>query len=261
MSLTLKIIGSDNTIKAEAFGSEKVHLLYDSEYVEGDNIILSGKPGSFIVLQLDDAVSPSFAYLHGSDFSYPIPFGKTKEAYSPRAFALNRHLISVRYATEDEVNTRKNLALNPWDHHNNETLYPHVDANVETRNESTFAARNAIDGLTVSDGHGQWPYSSWGINRDPNAMLRIDFGRKVKIDEVVLYLRADFPHDAWWEQVTIIFSDSSTITVDTKKTAEGQSIKFPAKQVEWIQLQDLIKSNDPSPFPALRQIMVMGYEA
>ena len=46
-----------------------------------------------------------------------------------------------------------------------------LHANVETRGEAVFAARNAIDGIYENDAHGIWPYQSWGINRDPNAAL------------------------------------------------------------------------------------------
>ena len=63
--------------------------------------------------------------------------------------------------------------------------------NVETRGEAVFAARNAIDGVYENDAHGIWPYQSWGINRDPNAALTLDFGRPVTIDELRLTLRAD----------------------------------------------------------------------
>lgn len=45
------------------------------------------------------------------------------------------------------------------------TYYPHATANVETRNEAVFAARNTIDGQINNQGHGVWPYESWGTNR------------------------------------------------------------------------------------------------
>ena len=34
-----------------------------------------------------------------------------------------------------------------------------------------FAARNAIDGIFENSAHGEYPYQSWGINRDPNAPI------------------------------------------------------------------------------------------
>ena len=75
-------------------------------------------------------------------------------------------------------------------------FYPHASANVETRGEAVFAARNAVDGVYENDAHGTWPYQSWGINRDPSAALTIEFGRSVTVDELRLTLRADFPRTA-----------------------------------------------------------------
>ena len=74
---------------------------------------------------------------------------------------------------------------------------PHATANVETRNESGFAARNVIDGEHIACGHGEWPFGSWGIGARTDARLTLDFGREVEIDALTLYLRADFPHDAY----------------------------------------------------------------
>ena len=108
--------------------------------------------------------------------------------------------------------------------------------------------------------HGEWPYTSWGINRDPNAAWRLDFGRRVMIDEAVLYLRADFPHDAWWRQATLHFSDGSQIRLDLEKTDAGQRFQFPERQTEWVVLDQLIKAEDPSPFPALTQLELWGRE-
>lgn len=64
---------------------------------------------------------------------------------------------------------------------------------METRGEAVFAARNAIDGIFENSAHGEYPYQSWGINRDPNAALTLDFGREVLLDELRITERADFP--------------------------------------------------------------------
>ena len=123
-----------------------------------------------------------------------------------------------------------------------------------------FAAKNAVDGLVANDYHGEWPYTSWGINRDPEAAWRLDFGRTVELDEAVVYLRADFPHDAWWEQAVLHFSDGSELTLHLEKTAVGQRFPFPARQVEWALLDTLVKADDPSPFPALTQFELWGQD-
>ena len=126
--------------------------------------------------------------------------------------------------------TYRNLALNVNDQSCGTTCYPHVSANVETRGEAVFAAVNVVDGVTANEGHWKWPFQSWGINCREDAAIKIDFGREVEIDRIILYTRAHFPHEFMIEK----------------------------RKVSWIELCDLIKAEDPSPFPALTQIEVYG---
>jgi hypothetical protein len=176
-------------------------------------------------------------------------------------FSGSLHLLWARAATMDEINEYKNLALNVMDQHEADGSYPHASANVETRGEAVFAARNAIDGVRENHSHGNWPYQSWGINRQDDARMRLDFGRKVLIDKIVLYTRSDFPHDNWWKQVTLQFSDGSEFKWDLQKSDRAHLIKIKKREVTWLELCDLIKSDDPSPFPALTQLEVYGTEA
>ena len=57
---------------------------------------------------------------------------------------------------------------------------------------------------------------------------------------------------------TVRFSDDTTMVCDLVKTDEGQEFTFPPKKVRWVQLEELIKADDPSPFPALSQLKVYG---
>lgn len=75
----------------------------------------------------------------------------------------------------------------------------------------------------------------------------------------MLYTRSDFPHDNWWTQVTLAFSDGSTQDFTMEKSAKAHVFAFPEKEITWIELCNLIKAEDPSPFPALSQIEVYGY--
>ena len=88
--------------------------------------------------------------------------------------------------------------------------------------------------------------------------MRVDFGREVTTDRIEIYTRAYFPHDAWWTKATVRFSDDTTMICDLVKTDEGQEFTFPPKKVRWVQLEELIKADDPSPFPALSQLKVYG---
>lgn len=262
MNLCLKVTDAQGTVLASAQADSEVSLVYDGAYGEGDCLTVeSSEAECFLVLQFDDAILPALTCLKTGRYSFAIPFGEKRVSYSPRAFSGVRHLLYARAARKEEIEARRNLALNPLDTHENTGLFPHASANVETRGEAMFAARNAIDGLKASHFHGEWPYTSWGINRNPQAELKLQFGRRVVIGETVLYLRADFPHDAWWEQASLRFSDGSSLTVDLVKSDAGQSFSFPPKTVEWVVLDNLIKADDPSPFPALTQIEFYGTEA
>lgn len=261
MNLILKVLNKNGDVLAEARDENEVSLVYDPAYDEGDVLCVeSSEAKGFVVLQFDDTMAPALAYLKGTRYELAVPFGEKRVSYSPRAFSGQRHLLYARAAGRDEIAQRRNLAFNPLDAHENASLYPHAGANVETRGEAVFAARNAIDGLKANHYHGEWPYTSWGINRNPLAELKLEFGRAVVIDQAVLYLRADFPHDAWWEQATLHFSDGSVLTVNLDKTDAGQSFRFEPKTVEWVVLDTLVKADDPSPFPALTQLELYGTE-
>jgi hypothetical protein len=260
MKISLKVQNSRKTL-AICDGDDEVTLVYEPEYMPGDELVINSDTAKvYLLVHLDDSTVPFVAYLAEKEFTFAIPFEEKHQCYSPRAFAGTNHILYVRQATDSEINMRKNLAFNPLDNHHNTTLFPHASANIETRGESVFAARNAVDGYKASNGHGTWPFHSWGINRDPEAELKVDFGRNVLVDEVTLYLRTDFPHDAWWEKANLDFSDGTSLSIDLIKSEKGQSILFEAKNVTWVKLNQLIKADDPSPFPALTQIEIYGTE-
>lgn len=257
----IKIADQDGNILAEGQGENEVNLVYKDSYREGDRILVEAeeRPG-FYQLQLDDAKGHSLVYLK-DNLEYKIPFGENRINLSPKVFSGHRHLLHVRTARPFEYEAYRNLAENVYDQHGEAVCYPHASANVETRGESVFAALNAIDGVTAASSHGEWPHESWGINRRPDAWLKLDFGRTVETDRIILYTRADFPHDNWWEEATIQFSDGSSLKLQLKKTGEAQEFTFEKKQIKWLTLCELIKADAPSPFPALVQIQVYGTEA
>jgi hypothetical protein len=88
--------------------------------------------------------------------------------------------------------------------------------------------------------------------------MTIDFGRKVSVDCLKVYLRADFPHDSWWTKATVTFSDGSVEVLDLIKTDKVQTFPITAREIEWLTFGTLIKADDESPFPALTQLEVYG---
>lgn len=252
----LVLNNAKSIIKVET-GKKEINLLLEHEYETGDMIVLETEEAGYYWIQLDEALGRVLVYIT-DPFTFPVPSGEKHVSYSPKAFYGKRHYMNVKKASEFEIGTYRNLTFNPYDHHGNESLYPHAYANVETRGEAVFAARNAIDGITENRSHGEWPYASWGINRQDDAAITIDFGREVETDRIILYTRADFPHDNWWKEVSFTFSDGTQMKVKMEKSYEPHEFTFEKKKITWVRMDDLIKADDPSPFPALTQIEIYG---
>lgn len=259
--IKLKILDAEGRTLLTAPAAERVSLVHNSAYQPGDRVALEiGTPGQYCMIQFEDTMPEAMVFVQKREINFAIPFGEQAVTYSPKSFVGDCHVVRARLATEEEISARRNLAFNPYDAHGDTGFYPHATANVETRNEAVFAARNAIDGVYENDAHGVWPYQSWGINRDPNAALTIFFGRRVAVDELRLTLRADFPHDSWWTNVTVRFDDCGSETFSLAKTAETQAFAIKPRTVTSLTLCGLKKADDPSPFPALTQIEVWGTE-
>lgn len=260
--LALKVLDKNGNTGYVSNGMDEVYLVVTKAYEEGDKIVLeSSEKDIYMVVQVDDALGSAFVYMTKNSIEYVIPFHEKRISYSPKVFYGERHYIYARIATKEEIESYKNLALNVMDKHGDTGCYPHAMANVETRGEAVFAARNAIDGVRENRSHGEWPYASWGINRREDATFKVEFGRNVVTNKVVMYTRADFPHDNWWKKVTLTFSDGSSIDWNLEKSSGAHILHFDDKTITWVELSNLIKSDDPSPFPALTQFEVYGREA
>jgi len=255
---TIKILDAqDNVVccdSAPGFASLAITRLYQP----GDRILVeSSEKNLHVWLQLDDALGAALVYLTGS-VCYTVPFAEKRTNLSPKAFSGTRHYLYVRAPQPEEPRQYRNLSRNVCDQHNLKNLYPHASANVETRGEAVFFASNAIDGVCENRGHGLWPYASWGINRQDDAAITIDFGRPVELDKILVFLRADFPHDNWWTRATLTFSDGAEMTFPLEKDRFAQTLSFAPRRVTWVRLGRLIKADDPSPFPALTQLEAYG---
>ncbi len=260
--IKLKILDAKGHTLMTCEAGEHVSLVYTGAYQPGDRVALeTGAPGQFCVVQFEDTMPPALVFVREREINFHIPFGEQAVIYSPKSFIGTRHVARARLARPAEIAVRRNLAFNPYDQHENTGFFPHARANVETRGESVFAARNVIDGIFENSSHGEYPYQSWGINRDPKAELTLIFGRRVLLDELRLTLRADFPHDNYWTSASVEFSDGSRAALDLEKTALPQSFPIEPRAVEWLKLKNLVQAEGPSPFPALTQLEAWGIEA
>ncbi|WP_256926095.1 hypothetical protein [Enterococcus sp. 3G1_DIV0629] len=229
-------------------------------YEVGDKLVITKeKNDHYFVVQLDETLAPTLLYIPEKKWEYVIPLEETKSSVET-GFRSKRHHIYVRKAYDFEVESYRNVSTNPHDQKLISGAYPHAYANVETTNDVTFFAKNAIDGKFGNRSHGSYPFTSWGINQQKDATLTIDFGRSIQTDRVNLLFRGDYPHDSYWTEVSICFSDGETIKVATTDTLEFQSFYFPEKMTSSVTLKNLKKAEDTSPFPALTQIEIFGRE-
>ncbi len=259
MSLfTIQIMDANGVEKACDSAEGFASLVYRKAYQEGDVLqIRTTVRDIYVRLQLDDAMGENIVYLTG-DISYPIPSALNRTNLSPKAFSGQLHYLFVRELQPEEIKQYRNQARNIYDKRNSANMYPHICANVESRGEAKFAASNTIDGVCENRCHGVWPYQSWGIDRRDDACLMIDFGHEIEVNRIVFFIRADFPHDNWWKQVTVTFSDGTSVIWKLEKTRFQQTLSFPSKTIHYVRFSELIKSDDPSPFPSLTQVEVYG---
>lgn len=256
---TIEILDAAGRARQSASGAGYARLVCTLPYQEGDTVVFAAD-AEHCVVQADQSLPECLVYLPEKRFVYRIPKGDLTLAYPPQAFAGNMHLLQICPAAPSEVKARRNLAFNPLDQRFYEGCFPHAEANVETRDEPAFFARNVIDGLKFNHCHGNWPFHSWGIGGRADAEITLRFGRPVLIDEVGITLRADFPHDSWWTKGTLTFSGGQSLALSFEKTADTQYFSTGEHLVEWVRLSDLEKARTLSPFPALTEWEVFGRE-
>ena len=254
--ISIVVQSSDGTVLASAGHPEEALLSVDRIYRPGDEIRISG--ASHLFVQMDQALPSGEVFLPDSKMTWPVPVGEHRLAYAPGLFEAPRHIISARVIPENELILSRKISCNPADLRGDTDFFPHCTANVETRNEACFCARNVIDGIRLNSFHGEWPFQSWGIGAREDAWCQLDFGRAVIAEKMALTLRADFPHDAYWTSGHVILFDGTDLSFDLKKTGERQWIDLGNRKTSRLRLERLVKSNDPSAFPALTQWEVFG---
>lgn len=213
----------------EATGETAVELNVTRAYKEGDKITVTLPEGQhYLAFCLaKDIVEETILYLPDSVFTFTA---QNMTMSYPSDLTQKKCTITARIPTVEELTASRNLACNPADLEKAKNVFPHAtttsvhDKTNET-NRLHFEARNAIDGFTQNNGHGGFPVQSWG----PASTMRksdhftVNFGRDVNLTEIVIYIRADFPHDTYWDSCTVTFSDGSTQVLSLKKTGNAQT--------------------------------------
>lgn len=231
-------------------------------YEPHDKIRVELCDSTFVKLCLDETMAESIVYVPDGTFEFEIPFDRERDScYAPDAFGGASHRIRCSEPTEAEIYGERLISLNSHDRHLVGKYFPHAVANFVTREDPCFFERNAIDGVIDNTGHGKYPFHSWGGGLREDLEYEIRFGTEVEVDRVVVYLRADFPHDTYWKEADVEFSDKTSLHAEFQKTAEGQEITFPPKKTTSVKLTGFkqMRLEDGSlSFAALTQLNVYG---
>ncbi|MBQ4227907.1 MAG: carbohydrate-binding protein [Clostridia bacterium] len=256
--MRISIIDKNGLVLAGAEHANEVALCLERAWEDGDAVRIEAPKKAHLWLKLGAAIPEGEVYCPDGEMLWRVPTGEKRLAYAPGAFSMERNIVCARLMTGTEVQALRDIARNPLDLRGDTDFYPHCTANVETRGESVFAARNVIDGFRHNSSHGKWPYESWGIGAREDAWCLLDFGRSVLAEKMALTLRADFPHDAYWVSGHVVDSNGIDTFFTLDKTAERQFVELGGRSVRWLRLERLVKSDDPSAFPSLRAWEVFG---
>ena len=264
-------------------------LLYEGKINAGDVIQITSDY-KYVVLDLFNGFEPTLLYLPHGDFAFKVPSSAEANIYPSGMFNKSSYTFKAHVASESEIASLSNsLTYNPYDfmrndEKNNQDLnvmsddlldsvsvvndevgaYPHVYANRVTRNEVGFYARNAVDGIKDNEGHGNYPYQSWGYNQKDDAEFTVYFGREVNIDEVDITLRADYSgskeHDSYWDEATLSFSKGNDEIITLKKGKETQHFEFDNRSTTYLKISNIkthISTNSEN-FAALTEVEARG---
>lgn len=258
-----EVVISYNGNEESGLGSAEMKV--SSKYKTGEKIEITLPEGQhyLAVTIAKDVLDEAIVYLKNNKFSYTIP--DFSGSY-PSELQESGCIISARVPSNDELLEERNIALNPSDLLNAKTVFPHSSSNnVYQNNQSPeWLARNAIDGFKQNTGHGTYPLQSWGPDSTVKSSdyFKIDFGREVKISKIVLYIRADFPHDAFWDSCVVELSDGSVLDISgIKETQKKQTFKFDEFTTTSLKFTGLNKSSSSKgDWAAWTEVEVYGYE-
>ena len=259
--INLKLLRENGEVKFKAYGDE-IDERFSGEYELGDKWRVELCDTEFVKLRLDETLAESIIYVPDGTFEFEIPFGDVRVGgYHPTAFSGDSHRIICAEPTEAEIYAEREISLNSHDRHNIAKYYPHAVANFVTRESPNFFERNAIDGVTDNVGHGKYPYHSWGGGLREDLEYTVCFGTMTEVSSVTLFLRADFPHDTYWKEADLEFSDGTKVHTELQGIKEGQTFEFAPRLTEYVKLtgfkQQRLEDGSLS-FAALSQIQING---
>jgi len=256
-SLRIAVKNQQDKVLAEEKGDKaELVLVYQNPYLQGDKIKFFGPV--YMAIKLDMFMPEVIVYNPGGVYEYTIPVDREYPSCPPGAYQGDTHYIRTRKVDLAELMSYRNIALNPYGTWPQKSYYPHATSNSQWHSNNTCLARNAIDGYSYNKQHGPWPYQSWGPDKRDDLWWKLDFGRKVEVDKVRIYVRSDFPHDNYWHKGLIKFSDGSSIPISLEKSSDVQVINFPKKVVDSLEITELKQQDQPLRWCAFTEVEVWG---
>jgi hypothetical protein len=105
--------------------------------------------------------------------------------------------------------------------------------------------------------HGVWPYQSRGPDRRNDLWWKLDFGRTDEVDKIGLVIRADFPHDSYWNRAVVEFSDGGRLPIQINSSAKIQEFSLVKRSISWLKLTNLAPT-DPDKWCAPIELEAWG---
>lgn len=209
-------------------------------------------------LTLNSRIGEAIIYCPTGVFEMKIPTTYTKVA--PSAFtSMISSVIVARLVFEDELNTRHNLAYNPYDYSTVENAFPHAETSNAGNNDIANAARNVIDGFLSNKSKGSYPNQAW----EPDSLteddyLTINYGREVTLDEIIILMR-NASGDTFFTSCTVEFSDGSEITLSMKQSEHEQHFDIGSVTTTYVKFKNF-QVSQTNKTVAITEIQTMGTE-
>ena len=265
--ITVEYDGKTETADVTADPAKGTTVTFAGKLTSGKKLTVTLPEGvKYLGITIGTGVKEAILYVPSGTYNYTVPSDLT--AIYPANFA-NTAKVAVRIPSNEELTTAHNLALNPYDITTNLMLtgYPHVICNNQY-NTNEFAARCAIDGFTTNTSHGRYPQQSWGPKDVVNKSdyFTVDFKRTVVVDEIVIYLRGDFGHDAYFSTIVAQFLDADgkvvkNVPLNLKMVRTGQKIEIPSVEACSVKLTNFIIDNSKGgPWTGLAEVEINGTE-
>ncbi len=128
-------------------------------------------------------------------------------------------------------NEVRNLAVNDDAYTYHLRSYPRATSNSHDRYRPEFSPTRAIDGRRTSAEY-------WRPARRTDLWLKVEFGREVETEKVVMVLHRNEGQERTWTGAALEFSSGKRIPIELINTSQPQEFTFSKQKCTWVRLVD-----------------------